>query len=163
MLLLQDNKKNVSQPFCRLVNKLSSPLLEETGLRRSHGAFGARWPAERVCARVCGVRSRESLGCKTLCGPPSLRFIRIKIITATAAAAAISPPSLPALFSQIYSRAARSRLTQTFCRQRRDVTYARSLLRSERFPPPVFKDNLVPSRSGNHELPPFELIERFKD
>lgn len=145
---------------CRLVNKLSSPLLEETGLRRSHGAFGARWPAERVCARVCGVRSRESLGRKTFCGPPSLRFIRTIIITATAAAA--TPPSLPALFSQIYSRAARSRLTQTFCRQRRDVTYARSLLRSERFPPPVFKDNLVPPRSGNHELPLFELIERFK-
>lgn len=142
----------------RLVNKLSSPLLEETGLPRSHGAFGARWPAERVCARVCGVRSRESLGCKTFCGPPSLRFIRIIIITATAAAAAIppaSPPSLPALFSQIYSRAARSRLTQTFCRQRRDVTYARSLLRSERFPPPVFKDNLVPPSQRQPRTPPF--------
>lgn len=51
----------------------------------------------------------------------------------------LHPPSPLALFSQIYSRAARSRLAQTFCRQRRDVTCARSLLRSERFPPPVFK------------------------
>lgn len=52
--------------------------------------------------------------------------------------------ALFALCSQIYSRAARSRLTQTFCRQRRDVTCTRSLLRSERFPSASGPDNVVP-------------------
>lgn len=52
--------------------------------------------------------------------------------------------ALFSLCSQIYSRAARSRLTQTFSRQRRDVTCTRSLLRSERFPSASGPDNVVP-------------------
>ncbi|CAB1416348.1 unnamed protein product [Pleuronectes platessa] len=53
---------------------------------------------------------------------------------------------------QIYSRAARSRFAQTFCRQRRDVTCAGSLLRSERFPSAGPQDNLVPLHRGDPEL-----------
>lgn len=75
-------------------------------------------------------------------------------------ASPLSP--LHALFSQIYSRAARSRLTQTFCRQRRDVTYARRLLRSERFPPPALQDNLVPLAAATLNLTD-ELAKNRKD